>query len=54
MSNAYVYDPYAGTAFGGSREDERQGTNREAAEVTASHLFLTYLAVSSRWLTMGL
>ena len=48
MSNPHVYVARQGEA-------ERQGTNRrEAAEVAASHLFLPYLAVSSRWLTMSL
>jgi len=43
MSNAYVYDAYAGTAFGRSREDERQqSTKREAAEVTASLFILQF------------
>jgi len=48
MSNPHVY-------VAGKGEAERQSTNRrEAAEVAASHFVLSYLAVSSRWLTMSL
>src|SRR5207302_4198253 len=58
MNKADRYDAQVGSAPCGvpARRSRAttQGNRREAAEVTASHLFLPYLAVSSHWLTMGL